>query len=276
MSEKTPRPGKYAEEDQAIAQLRDELKQRFPMPVPPPRKKRANATRVGLLAVALLAGVAWFDPVYRSEHYLTQVGERQALALADGSRVVLDGASELSVTWHLLSRRTELHRGQALFDVAPRVYRPFLVEAGQASIRVVGTRFNVDRQAREVRVSVAEGRVAVRAGEASSTLEAGQQVRVGSGRLGSVAAVDGSSVGAWRSGQLVFERTPLSEVLATLQRYQDQPVHLQDPGLGALPVSGVFDSAHVERLLALLPSILPVRLDKAADGSVLVSPRAKK
>ncbi|HCN45196.1 MAG TPA: transmembrane sensor, partial [Pseudomonas sp.] len=42
------------------------------------------------------------------------------------------------------------------------------------------------------------------------------------------------------------------------------------------PVSGVFDSAHVDRLLALLPSILPVQLDKAADGSLLIVPRGKK
>lgn len=276
MSEKNTRPGKYTEEDQAIDRLREELKQRFPMPEPTPRKKRVSVTRAGLLSLAVLAAVAWFDPAYRSEHYLTAVGERQTLHLADGTQVVLDGASELRVSWHLLRRQTELQRGQALFDVAPRLYRPFLVDAGQASVRVVGTRFNVDRQAREVRVSVAEGRVAVRAGETSSILDPGQQVRISDGHLGALAVVDASGVGAWQGGQLVFERTPLSEVLGAIQRYQTQPVRLQDPKLGTLPVSGVFDSAHVDRLLALLPSILPVQLDKAADGSLLIAPRGKK
>ncbi|OLS62337.1 FecR family protein [Pseudomonas putida] len=276
MSERTTRPGKYADEDQAIARLREALKQRFPMPEPKPRKKRVGVTAAGLLSLALLGTLVWVDPAYRSEHYRTQVGERQTLDLSDGSQVTLDGASELGVSWHLFSRRTELLGGQALFEVAPRVYRPFLVEAGEASIRVVGTRFNVDRQAGEVRVSVAEGRVAVKAGAADRELAPGQQVRLGNGQSGAVTAVDAGGVGAWRSGQLVFERTPLSEVLAVIQRYQDKPVRLQDARLGTLPVSGVFDSAHVERLLALLPSILPVQLNTGAEGAVLISPRGKK
>ncbi len=276
MSSKPPRPGKFAEEDQAIAELREQLKQRFPMPEPTPRRKPGRATRAGLLSLALLAGLIALDPAYRSEHYMTQVGQRQAVQLADGSTVLLDGASELEVSWHLRSRQTRLAQGQALFEVAPMWYRPFLVEAGPASVRVVGTRFNVDRQQDAVRVSVAEGRVAVHAGGASSLLEPGQQVRVQDGRLGAVAKVEGAEVGAWKDGQLLFERTPLREVLGVLQRYHAKPLRLVDPALGSLPVSGVFDSAHVDRLLSLLPGILPVTVSTAADGAVLVAPRGKK
>lgn len=274
---RSTRPGKYAEEEQAIADLREALKQRFPLPdPPPPRKKRLNATRAGLLSLALLAGLAGFDPAYRSEHYLTHVGQRQTLQLADGSEVVLDSASELTVSWHLLSRRSELVRGQALFAVAPRVYRPFLVEAGPAAVRVVGTCFNVSRPGPDVRVTVEEGRVEVRAGDASSLLQAGQQVRVHDGHLEPLAQVDARQSMAWRNGELVFESTPLAEVIEVIQRYHAMPIRLGDPALGRLPVSGVFDSAHVERLLGLLPSILPLTVSNAADGSVLIVPRGKK
>ncbi|NNJ15597.1 DUF4974 domain-containing protein [Pseudomonas putida CSV86] len=276
MSERNSRPDKFAEEDQVIARLREELKQRFPMPDPKPRNKRTRILGAGLLSLAVLATLAWLDPAYRSEHYLTRVGERQTLNLADGTVVTLDAASEVAVSWHLFSRRSELQRGQALFEVAPRVYRPWLVDAGQASVRVVGTRFNVDRHASEVRVSVAEGRVAVAAGGAERDLLPGQQVRASNAGLGALVAVDANAVGAWQGGQLVFQRTPLGEVLDIIGRYQDKPVRLQDARLATLPVSGVFDSAHVERLLALLPSILPVKLGKGADGSVLISPRGKK
>lgn len=276
MSTKPSRPGKFAEEDQAIADLREQLKQRFPMPEPKPRGKAGTVTRAGLLSIALLAGVLWLDPAYRSEHYLTQVGQRQTVQLADGSTILLDGASELEVNWHLRSRQTRLAQGQALFEVAPMFYRPFLVGAGPASVRVVGTRFNVDRQQDGVRVSVAEGRVAVRAGGASSLLEPGQQIRVQNGRLGTLAKIEGAEVGAWKDGQLLFERTPLREVLEVIQRYHDKPLRLVDPALGSLPVSGVFDSARVDRLLGLLPGILPVTVSTAADGTVLVAPRGKK
>ena len=79
MSERTTRPGKYADEDQAIARLREALKQRFPMPEPKPRKKRVGVTAAGLLSLALLGTLVWVDPAYRSEHYRTQVGEPQTL-----------------------------------------------------------------------------------------------------------------------------------------------------------------------------------------------------
>lgn len=46
--------------------------------------------------------------------------------------------------------------------------------------------------------------------------------------------------------------------------------------MARLPVSGVFDSEHVERLLALLPAILPVSVATAADGAVLINSRDTK
>jgi len=276
MSSKPPRPGKFAEEDQAIANLREQLKQRFPMPEPTPRRKRSGAKAAGLLSLALLAGVIWYDPAYRSEHYQTPIGQRQSVQLADGSQLLLDGASDLEVSWHLRTRQTRLAQGQVLFEVAPMRYRPFLVDAGRASVRVVGTRFTVDRQQDDVRVSVAEGRVAVRAGAAATLLDPGQQVRVQDGRLGALTTIDVAAVDAWKDGQLLFARTPLREVLGVIQRYHDKPLRLADPALGSLPVSGVFDSAQVERLLSLLPGILPVTVSRAADGSVLVAPRGKK
>jgi len=269
------KPGKYAEEDQAIARLREELKQRFPMPEPPPpRKKRLAVTGAGVLA--LLGAVLWLDPAYHREHYLTAVGEQQTLHLADGSEIRLDAASELVVSWHLRSRQTELKRGQALFAVAPMTWRPFLVDAGPAAVRVVGTRFNVSRLDDAVTVTVAEGRVAVRTGADAVLLEANRQVRVDGGRSGAVVKVDAAEALAWEHGELVFESTPLSEVLGVIQRYHDKPLRLQDPRIGRLPVSGVFDSAHVERLLALLPNILPVTVSTAADGSRVIAPRSKK
>lgn len=271
------KPGKYAEEDQAIARLREELKQRFPLPEPPPpRKKRSGASAVGLLSLALLAALVWLDPAYHSSHYLSTTGQRQTLHLADGSQVVLDGASELNVSWHLRSRRSELVHGQALFEVSAKIYRPFLVDAGTAAVKVVGTRFNVSRERDDVRVTVAEGRVAVQADNASSLLGAGQQVQVHAGQLGATASVDAAAVMAWRSGQLVFESTPLAEVVTVIQRYHAKPIRLSDPTLGSLPVSGVFDSAQVERLLTLLPGILPLTVSTTADGSVLIGARGKK
>lgn len=270
----------FSQEDEAIARVREDLKQRFPLPSPTPAKnKRPAGKTLGLLLLAIVAGVAWIDPAYRSEHVASQVGQRQALLLADGTQVLLDSNTEMTISWHLRSRQVELKAGQALFEVSPMVYRPFLVDAGLAVVRVVGTRFNVRRQEQDVQVAVAEGRVAVRAAAtgAVAALEPGQQLRVHKGQEARLGRVDVDDVTAWQQSRLVFESTPLEDVIDTLQRYHRQPIRLMDPRLARLPVSGVFDSGHVDRLLALLPGILPVRVSTATDGSVLIdSPGQKK
>ncbi|NMX65379.1 FecR domain-containing protein [Pseudomonas sp. WS 5079] len=270
----------FSQEDEAIARVREDLKQRFPLPPPTPAKnKRPAGKTLGLLLLAIVAGVAWIDPAYRSEHVASQVGQRQALLLADGTQVLLDSNTEMTISWHLRSRQVELKAGQALFEVSPMVYRPFLVDAGLAVVRVVGTRFNVRRQEQDVQITVAEGRVAVRAAAtgAVAALEPGQQLRVHKGQEARLGRVDVDDVTAWQQSRLVFESTPLEDVIDTLQRYHRQPIRLMDPRLARLPVSGVFDSGHVDRLLALLPGILPVRVSTAADGSVLIdSPGQKK
>lgn len=72
----------------------------------------------------------------------------------------------------------------------------------------------------------------------------------------------------WTRGRLQFDRMPLAEVLRILQRYQDRPIVLDDPVLGPLQVSGVFDADRAETVLALLPEILPVQVHTASDGSL--------
>ncbi|MBO3273721.1 FecR family protein [Pseudomonas schmalbachii] len=253
--------------DEALARHREELKKRFPLPQPKP--KRRSTTLGALLVLGVAAGsLAWLDPAYRSEHYSSAIGQRQVLDLADGSHVTLDGSSRIPVSWHLRSRRVELRAGQALFSVSPALYRPFRVSADATEVEVLGTRFNVDRQRDDVRVTVAEGKVVVRGNGASANLLPGDQIRGHAGQLGQPTRVDAEKVAAWKDGRLVFERTPLREVLATLQRYRDAPIHLDDPRLAELPVSGVFDSARPDSLLALLPQILPVKVSRENDGAV--------
>ncbi|MDT4846810.1 FecR protein [compost metagenome] len=180
------------------------------------------------------------------------------------------------MSWHLRTRQVELQVGQAFFSVAPITYRPFLTTSGQARIKVVGTRYNVSRHQDDVRVTVEEGKVEVRGNAAGVRLTAGDQVLLRGGRLGQPARVDAAAFAAWTSGRLVFERTPLREVLEVIQRYQKTTIVLHDSGLAELPVSGAFDSAHLDRMLALLPKILPVDLGTDAQGALHLKRRASK
>ncbi len=265
------------------------------------RAPGAAATGAALAGLAVVAAVTWWlDPAYRYEAHASAIGERQQRVLADGSRITLDTATTLRVAWHLRSRRVELKQGQAQFEVSPvaawpfglslglSLGRPFEVAAGATHVRVVGTVFGVRRQGQRVTVTVAEGRVQVSVGAPGDTQPAvllgpGQQVSTTPGVIGAAPvlgmpqASDVAAASAWQRGQLVFDRTPLRDALAEVQRYRSARIVLQDdpahPNIGKLQVTGVFETAHTDQWLALLPRILPVTVLQSADGSVVVRAR---
>jgi transmembrane sensor len=139
------------------------------MPRPTPRSRRAIRYPVGrrrfvaAAACALIATLAvalW----WRSERYplyTTEVGERRSLTLADGSTVDLNVRSSIRVEFSNSERRVELLDGQALFQVAKDKERPFIVRSGDATVRAIGTQFDVYRKSSGTTITVLEGRVAV-------------------------------------------------------------------------------------------------------------------
>jgi transmembrane sensor len=87
----------------------------------------------------------------------------RSVDLSDGSRIRVDSASHLEP---LASSATEvvfrLAFGRAVFDVVPGGPRRWIVEAGIATVEVVGTRFGVTRSPERVHVDVERGVVLVR------------------------------------------------------------------------------------------------------------------
>lgn len=139
---------------------------------------------------------------------------------------------------------------------------------------MLGTRFNVRRLDDDVRVTLERGRVEVgtsATAQAPVVLLPGQQVDAIGGQLMPLAKVDAATAMAWKDDRLVFERTPLGEAVALLRHYRKAPILLDDPSLASLRLTGVFAAHNVDRLLDLLPSILPVAVSRQEDGSVEIN-----
>ena len=124
-------------------------------------------------AVLLLASAAhWLAP--QSSGQLALVSGSAPVVLAaeadhgsahfeDGSQLSLQSGTRLEVLRNdARSFVTALRRGDVTFDVRPGGKRHWIVEAGELSVEVVGTRFRVERQAESTKVSVDHGVVVVR------------------------------------------------------------------------------------------------------------------
>lgn len=243
----------------------------------PPRRRSRRAFVPALLSAAALAlpgGWFWWD---NHAGLVTEIatgpGEVREVRLPDGTRVTLNFSSRLQVRYYPRRRETVLDQGEAFFQVAADRSRPFTVDSGASQVRVVGTAFNLRAGPPALVVKVLEGKVELRPDRAAAEgrrllLAAGAGLSVDSRDLSPHPVSAGAdSVGDWRSGQLVFQQTPLAEVAADLARYLGQPVRLDgDARLAALSVSGVALTARPEVFLRSLPHLLPVRLVADAQG----------
>lgn len=212
------------------------------------------------------------------EVYQTAKGENRMLDLADGSHIHLNSASRLTVRLERKARYIELAEGEAAFDVAKDAARPFLIAAGERTIRVVGTEFDVLRHQGRLRVTVRRGIVAVQSPDAADKaallsnavlLKAGDQFEHQTGeRVSHVRRVDADAAFAWRGGDLVYRDQPLDEVVQDLNRYFATPVSVVGPAAN-LRFSGVLVLDDEEAVVRRLQAFLPIAVDRGQDGVVL-------
>ncbi|MGE8656816.1 MAG: FecR family protein [Achromobacter sp.] len=238
-----------------------------------PRRTAHSGRRAALalsLGAAIIAagGWAWWPRGAGWVEYRTQVGELRSVALPDGSRAELNSRSHLRVRFDDAERRVALIEGEALFSVEKNAGRPFVVDAGLGTATVTGTRFDVRRDAEQVRVLVASGSVKVAGAHdaAAVPVAAGQGVRIGAaGQADRVEPVDVAATLAWRDGQIRFSDTDLASAAREVSRYRQHPVAL-GPGVAHLTVTSVFQTRDTDAFLTALPHILPVRVRQLPDG----------
>jgi transmembrane sensor len=237
-------------------------------PRPLTRRFYLGAGAIAAAAAVAVVALPMLQPQPAARTYATAKGEHRTVTLADGTRIDLNADTRLTVRLERGARQVTMDEGQAVFDVAHDTRRPFLVAAGDRTVRVVGTQFDVRRRAGKLSVTVARGAVEVRpSGQALGAayrLHPGQRFdHVEGAREARVDAVAADEVLGWRTGRLVYRDQPLSEVVADLNAQFRQPITIEDPKLAATPISGVLvvdgDESAVIRRLALLVSARAVR-----------------
>ncbi len=224
----------------------------------------ATAAVVGLIICAALWSARDGERFGLPKSYSTAHGEQSVRQLPDGSLLHLDTDSELTVRYSRGERLVELERGEALFQVAHNDRRRFRVAAGAAGVLDVGTRFDVRRSPDTVRVTVAEGTVAVftvTAPQAAQRVEAGYQVDVGE-RVGVPRAVDTRAALAWLERKIAFENRPLGEVVEEFNRYGRTRIEIRDQEMRSLPISGVFDAYDTDSFATFLGTLDGVQVEK--------------
>lgn len=267
---------------------RQEFAREFARPVAVPQRWFPLAAAAS--AVLVLGGgyFAWSGFVANTapQVYVSAVAKNRNITLPDGSTVVLGGASTLTTRFSHGERRVELAGGEAFFQVMHNPQRPFVVTAGNVSIRDVGTAFDVRRTGQRVTIAVTQGRVQIAdhdaapgsnaAGRGSLEAVAGQLVSYDPATSAmSIGRITPEQATAWRSDRLEFINEPLGVVIANVNRYSMRPVHIADADLETLTYTGTIKTGAIDSWLGALPQVFPLRVSEDASQVILSNEERK-
>jgi len=255
----------------------------LPTPTPAPWRwapaLAANRRSLGLGATACaVALAAWLavPQLWPGEPtptvFAAGLGNRQTVALEDGSRLTLNTQSRVQVKVDRAERRVWVDAGEVFFDVAKDAGHPFVVEAGDKRITVLGTQFSVYRHGGQTQVNVLEGRVKVEQVQGSGT-DTGAAIMT----RGQSALAEGNSILilqhtereiqnklAWRTGRLVFEHQTVAEIVAEFNRYNK--IQLVAHGrVAEMEMGGSFEPNNAEGFAKLLAKGFGVKLRTEGD-----------
>jgi transmembrane sensor len=264
------RDPRHAQAWERLGRLQGKLEQMNPAVARPTlasaRAKRRDVLKVlSLLLASGAAGtLAWNStalPTLMADQR-TGTGERRKVRLDDGSELHLNTDTAVDIRFGQQLRDVRLLSGEILIETArDALARPFVVHTPEGSIRALGTRFVVRREAGQTRVSVQEHAVEVRPAGLPATavrVEAGQQLGFDEVHLGDVLLAT-PHADAWSRDMLVVSDWALEDFVAELQRYR--PGHLGcDGSVGRLRISGAFHLDDTDTILDNLTATLPVRI----------------
>lgn len=225
--------------------------------------RHSRRTALKTLAVLLGVGVVgWqgYQVSPWSADYVTRVGERRRVTLADGSRLDLNTDSRVDIRFDAGQRLIHLRHGEILVQTAKDA-RPLSVQTGEGRILALGTRFSVRQADGLTQVRVEEHAVEIHphlAVVSAVRVEAGQAIEFSAGQIGSLRAAPASG-SAWTQGMLVAVDWRLDELLAELSRYRHGYLGCTAE-VAALRLSGAFNLNDDEATLASLQDALPVQV----------------
>ena len=243
-------------------------------PVVSIRRKRwwmVAASVIVLIGAALIA-----RQFIQSEAKLkTTFGEIKEQKLPDGTEIVLNANSQVTYgdTWKEGGDREVWVDGEAFFKVQKTAQKSrFIVHTKRFDIIVTGTQFNVINRADVTNVMLKEGSIIVRTekGTELKLLPGDFLEFTGSKPLKKVVKTE--NVLAWKEKKIVFENTPLTEVLQRIKSHYGVDIKLADESLGDKTITGIIANDNLDVLLQALEATMDFKVIHNNNEIIISAP----
>lgn len=195
--------------------------------------------------------------------------------LPDGSVVTLNHDTKISYPDQFTGPTRDVQiEGEAYFEVAPDAGHPFLIRAGEAEIKVLGTTFSVNAYpaSERVEVVVETGKVQIRKVEMNRT--GINEVTLDPGDRGILSGAGGGLVKSrndnpnflsWKTREFVFDRVPLKEVMQQLNKVYQVTVKANEPAVENLLLTARFEGRSLDFILKVIEMTHDLRTEQKND-----------
>lgn len=216
-----------------------------------------------LLAAGLTGFFFWSSETITTRQYAAKPGEHTKITLSDGTQIWLNAGSLLKYPSKFNGDTREVYlTGEAFFDVTKDKKHPFIIHTDKMDTKVLGTSFNVQAYPGQAtqEVSVLTGRVNVKSTVTDENVYVtpGQKAvfKSKNSSLHAFSNIPMNSISLWRKNIIVFEDTPLPEVIATINRNYNIAISVENKNLNNLRISAYFKELPADQVIGLVCNII--------------------
>lgn len=175
--------------------------------------------------------------------------------LSDGTKVYLKAPSHFRYAKKFKgSTRDVSLDGRAFFEVAKNSKKAFIIKAGLADIKVLGTSFLVNSTPDSTQVSVNTGKVLLsrtKDGSISKILIKNQEATLKESGIEQAENFDINKI-SWKTGIFDFHNLKLSIALELLNDYYKKPIIIKNPQLLNIFITAYFEKEDQQTILETL------------------------
>ncbi len=199
----------------------------------------------------------------------------KSATLPDGTTVALNKNSVITYPGKFgRKNRKVLLKGEAFFQVKRNEEKPFIIEAENTEIEVLGTSFNVDARPDKqfVEVIVNTGRVALRTQKGKEIILVKGERGVFSKETGELIKETNKSRNylAWKTRKLIFEDDPLADVVKDISEAYDVKIELSGPALNNCRLTATYDNLSLDAVLNVLKETFDLSVSKKDDIILII------
>ena len=192
--------------------------------------------------------------------------------LPDGTKILMKGNSSITYPAAFKGDTREINLvGEAFFDVHHDATHPFIIHTQGATVRVLGTSFNVRAYNAQVQVVVKTGRVRFSKNNAEVILEKGQKGEL----LANVDTIIKSEVEEQmisveaKKMSFDFDKTSLDEVVEKLNQIFGKNIVLSNDKIKNCKLTASFENEELENIINVIAETFKLKVENKTKSIVL-------